>query len=226
MEILREYEEFCGVRVLTYCVMSNHFHVLVEVPKRPAVLPDAEELLQRLRKLSCTQFLGAFEQAIATYRKLKDVAGEQRLLERYYRRMWDVSWFLRLVKQRFSSWYNHRNQRKGTLWEERFKSVLVDGAGEALVAMAAYIDLNPVRAGMVKDPKDYRWSGYGEAVAGKKRARAGLRGVEANLFTARDLSPGYSDKGRPRRNRIIAVDLVVARLTARPSGNGEASSMS
>ena len=41
--------------------------------------------------------------------------------------------------------------------------------------MASYIDLNPVRAGIVKDPADYRWSGYGEAVAGKKAAREGLR---------------------------------------------------
>ena len=36
VEILREDEEFCGVRLRTYCVMSNHFHVLVEVPKRPS----------------------------------------------------------------------------------------------------------------------------------------------------------------------------------------------
>jgi hypothetical protein len=41
-------------------------------------------------------------------------------------------------------------------------------------AVAAYVDLNPVRAGQVTDPKDYRWSGYGEAVAGQQRARRGL----------------------------------------------------
>ena len=40
--------------------------------------------------------------------------------------------------------------------------------------MAAYIDLNPVRAGMVEDPADYRWSGYAEAMAGKARSRRGL----------------------------------------------------
>ena len=40
--------------------------------------------------------------------------------------------------------------------------------------ISAYIDLNPVRAGMVKDPKDYRWCGYGQAVAGVNRARVGL----------------------------------------------------
>ena len=65
---------------------------------------------------------------------------------------------------------------KGTLWEERFKSVLVED-GHAARTMAAYIDLNPVRAGMVDDPKDYRWCSYAEAVAGKKRAREGLQRV-------------------------------------------------
>jgi putative transposase len=43
--------------------------------------------------------------------------------------------------------------------------------------MAAYIDLNPVRAGLVADPKDYRWSGYGEAVAGRQTSRLGYQTV-------------------------------------------------
>jgi putative transposase len=59
--------------------------------------------------------------------------------------------------------------------------VVVEGAGQALGAMAAYIDLNPVRAGMVEDPKDYRWSGYGAAMAGKRRAKEGLRKVVGGL---------------------------------------------
>ena len=79
------------------------------------------------------------------------------------------------AKQRFSQWFNKRTNRKGTLWEERFRSVLVEGAGPALATIAAYIDLNPVRASMVTDPKDYRWSGYGEAVGGGRLAREGLR---------------------------------------------------
>jgi len=53
---------------------------------------------------------------------------------------------------------------------DRFKSVL----GEALRTMAAYIDLNPVRAGLVKDPKDYRWCGYAEVLGGTRRAQRGL----------------------------------------------------
>jgi len=59
---------------------------------------------------------------------------------------------------------------------------VVEGAGLALGAMAAYIDLNPVRAGLVKDPKDYRWSGYGEAAAGRRRAKEGIARVVKGLL--------------------------------------------
>ncbi|MCX6857777.1 MAG: chemotaxis protein CheW, partial [Verrucomicrobia bacterium] len=67
--------------------------------------------------------------------------------------------------------------RKGTLWMDRYKSVMVEGKGEPLHTMAAYIDLNPVRAGLVDDPKDYRWCGYAEAVSGIRKAQRGLSKV-------------------------------------------------
>ena len=80
--------------------------------------------------------------------------------------------------QRFTQWFNRAHSRSGTLWEDRFKSVIVED-GVAARTISAYIDLNPVRAGMVKDPGDYRWSSYGEAVGGGKKgngkkAREGL----------------------------------------------------
>ena len=81
---------------------------------------------------------------------------------------------MRELKQRFTQWFNKKAKRKGPLWNDRFKSVLLENDQTVLLTMAAYIDLNPVRAGLVNDPKDYRWSGYGEAVAGNKARRAGL----------------------------------------------------
>jgi hypothetical protein len=70
------------------------------------------------------------------------------------------------------------------LWEARFKSVLIEppvlieAAGSSgpcvLMTIANYIDLNPVRAKLVDDPKDYRWCGYAGAAADKKEARTGL----------------------------------------------------
>jgi putative transposase len=131
--------------------------------------------------MSGEHFVGMVEQQVAMYRAAQDPAGEAAFLERYYCRMWDVSEFMKGVKQCFTQWYNGRTGRKGTLWEERFKSVVVEGAGKALGAMAAYIDLNPVRAGIVEDPKDYRWSGYGAALAGRRRAQEGLGKVVAGL---------------------------------------------
>ena len=73
------------------------------------------------------------------------------------------------------------------VWEERFKSIMIqpDRAREgqwdnALLTMAAYIDLNAVRAGIVTDPKDYRYCGYGEACGGSRQAREGIGGIFAN----------------------------------------------
>jgi hypothetical protein len=64
------------------------------------------------------------------------------------------------IKQSFSWYYNKRHNRRGTLWGERFKSVIVEN-GETLVNCLAYIDLNPLRAGMVERPEDYRWNSLG-----------------------------------------------------------------
>jgi alkanesulfonate monooxygenase SsuD/methylene tetrahydromethanopterin reductase-like flavin-dependent oxidoreductase (luciferase family) len=88
----------------------------------------------------------------------------------------DVSEFMATFKHRAAVWYNKSHKRFGHLWAERFTSTIVEGGGHfALQMMAAYIDLNPVRAGMVRDPKDYRWSGYGEAATGNTRMVDGLR---------------------------------------------------
>lgn len=172
--LLRLYEAFCGVRVLTFCVMSNHFHLLLAVPQRPAILPTAEEVLAKLEPLTGVQEVEKYRQEVAGFRERGDVEGERAWLERFYRRMWSLSAYLKALKQRFTQWYNRRMGREGTLWEGRFKSVLVEGAGQVLAVMAAYIDLNPIRAGIVVDPKDYEASGYGEAMRGEERAVAGL----------------------------------------------------
>jgi hypothetical protein len=95
--------------------------------------------------------------------------------------MHDISEFFKALKQRFSQYYNRREDRKGPLWEERFKSLLIEHSEHALSVIAAYIDLNPVRAGIVKDPKDYRYCGYAEALGGSQTAQEGLREVIPSL---------------------------------------------
>ena len=173
---LRVLEAFCQVRVLTYCVMSNHFHVLVEVPERPSADPTDGELLDHLAILYRSQRLAEIRWELEHHRKQGNHEAAEALRQRFLRRMWDLSVFMRELKQGFSRWFNRCNERRGYLWEERFKSVLVED-GHATCVVAAYIDLNPVRAGIVATPGDYRWSGFGEAVAGNRKAREGLRQV-------------------------------------------------
>ena len=171
--------DFCGVEILTYCVMSNHFHVLVRVPELQHV--DDRELMRRYRVLYPKPTKYQAESVKVLANRLEENAEEAAAVrQRLLARMGDVSEYMKAVKQRFSVWFNRNHRRYGTLWADRFKSVLVEGRGSALQTMAAYIDLNPVRAGIVEDPKDYRFCGYAEAVSGEVIARSGLRRVWAD----------------------------------------------
>ena len=172
-KMIRQVADFCGVEVLTFCIMSNHFHVLLCVPDG-AMVSDAE-LMRRYKVLYPKPTKYQEASADIMLAQLKAGGEEAEVIRRkLLARMSDVSEFMKAVKQRFSVWYNRSNQRYGTLWAERFKSVLVEGQGNPLQTMAAYIDLNPVRAGLVEDPKDYRFCGYAEAVAGVVEAKKGL----------------------------------------------------
>ncbi len=172
--------EFSGIKVVTYCVMGNHFHLLAEVPHRGTWLqrfdgPDGEtKLFEHLRTLYSRAYLDLLRDELADLRTRGLIALADQRIAALKKRFCDLSLFVKEVKERFSRWFNKRRGRRGTLWMERFKSVLVEGSGEALRTMAAYIDLNPVRAGLVKDPKDYRWCGYAEALGGSRRAQRGL----------------------------------------------------
>ena len=171
--------KFSGVEVLTYAVMGNHFHLLAKVPERAKFLKRFEgeggeaKLLEHLSLLYSKAYIGGVMAELARVREAGREAEAEAILETFRRRFCDLSIFVKELKERFSRWFNKHHGRRGTLWMDRFKSVLVED-GEALRTMALYIDLNPVRAGLVEDPKDYRWTGYGEATGGSKRARRGL----------------------------------------------------
>ncbi len=176
--LMRRLERFCGVQVLTYCLMSNHFHLLVRVPDKGSA-PKLE--VAELRKLLPLIYKGRqLQEAVAELDRAtaSSASGSSswlsEILSRFDARRHSLSHFLKDLKQRFTRWHNRRQGRSGTLWEHRFKSLLVENGERALLTIAAYIDLNPVRAGIVDDPKDYQWSGYGEANGGHGPARIGL----------------------------------------------------
>jgi putative transposase len=190
--LMRRLEAFSGVRVLTYTLMSNHFHLLCEVP--PAQELSEAQLLERIQAGYGPARRQALDQELARLRQQPAGAEQiQRRLQPYRRRMFDLSVFIKELKGRFAQWYNRRHGRYGVLWADRFKSVLIEG-GEALAAVAAYIELNPVRAGLCADPKDYRYCGYAEALAkGSSLAREGISIVlgQSDAISWKEVSRQY-----------------------------------
>jgi putative transposase len=191
-QLLWRTADFCGVEVITFALMGNHFHILARVLEKVAADTKVtdQELLRRVERLDGPKkagFLTALHpdavRAVAIEQDghpLNPAADEtavrrwQKAREAYVVRMHDVSQFMKLFKERCSAWFNKEFTTFGTLWAERFKSLVVENRVEVIRAVALYIDLNPVRAGLVEDPKDYRWCGYAEAVAGHRGLRKQL----------------------------------------------------
>jgi REP element-mobilizing transposase RayT len=238
--LMRMYEKFSGCRVTSYCLMDNHFHLLLEVPPMPknglsdaglsnTGLTDAE-LLQRLSALYNEAFVATVAKELADARKLvKDGLADESIVvaqihERFTYRMHDLGEFMKGLLQRYTQWHNRIHERSGRLWEDRFKSVIVED-GVAARTMAAYIDLNPVRAGLVKDPAEYRWSSYGEAIGGGakgngKTARAGLvRAWGAHKGMLADAALWSGEISRAYRKMLMAHAVEKTSESIGPDGS-------
>jgi putative transposase len=161
LALVAEYKARFGIRVLSYCIMGTHPHLVVR----------------------CAQGQTAF------------------------------SAFWKVVNQRFARWYNLRRSRRGQVVMERLASPLIQDARHLLGTMR-YGDLNPVRAGLVRSPKDYRWSSYRHYALGEPD---GLIDEPAPEYLALGATPAQRRKAYARlfASRISAlfrlrrVDLVV-----------------
>ena len=171
---------FSGVELLSWAVMSNHFHLLVRVPQ-PREISDGE-LERRMRVLYGPAKFAAIADK---WEKWAAKDGEPRVeeeKERLKRRMHDLSQFCKTFKEEFSQDYNKRHDNTGTIWEGRFKSVILEGSSGVLSAVSAYIHMNPVRAGIAKTPESAKWTSFGAACAGNASGIEAMR-VLAGVVT-------------------------------------------
>lgn len=146
--------------------------------------------MTHLASVYSKKYLEQLKAGISRYREQRNQRAIDEFLGKFRKPFCDVSLFVKELKERFSRWLNKQLGRRGTLWMDRFKSVLVDGP-EALATIAASIDLNHVRAGMVDDPSEYEWCGYGEAGSGSRRTRRGIcksLGLPQDSWESRALS--------------------------------------
>jgi hypothetical protein len=197
-QLIRKISDFSGVTLVTYTVMDNHFHLLVEVPperevsnkeivRRYGVLYPRPTQAMPLTAEALGKLLDKAEGAPKRKRPTEEESEGKLVREDLVRRMHDVSWLMKTIKQRFASSFNASRERFGPVWGQRFKSVAVEGDPKILRTVAAYIDLNAVRAELVEDPKDYPFCGYAEALAGGKEALRGLEVLGCDLDGYRNI---------------------------------------
>ena len=142
VELIKRMANLFFTEIFGFCVMGNHFHLLVRM------IPEHQFTDEEVKK-RLAHFYGE--------KKAPVDEGQMPLMRQ---KLASLSEFMREIKVNFARFYNKRHGRRGYFWGDRFKSLIVQH-GETLINCLAYIDLNPMRAGIVEKPEDYRWSSLG-----------------------------------------------------------------
>ena len=146
-------EVFC-VDVCAYAVMSNHTHVVLRINKHKADTLSVKEVIRRWHRLYKgmllpRRYIDPVECDTLSEAEIETVT---RLADVYRKRLYDISWFMRLLNEYIARRANKEDDCTGHFWEGRFKSqALLDEA--SLMACMAYVDLNPIRASLAKTPE-------------------------------------------------------------------------
>ena len=164
LDALERAAEFSGVNVGAFALLDNHFHIVVQVPYPEGTVPEVE-VLRRYGVLMGGKAQERLEARLASLRKSGGPAAAEAELHRLRARMHDLSQFVKTFKEEFGRRFRKRRAYPGTLWEGRFKSTLI-GEAEYLSRCAAYVEMNPIRAGIVTRAADYAWNTVGAAKRG------------------------------------------------------------
>ena len=147
---IRELASVFTIDVAAYAVMSNHYHGVLRVDKARAQALDDEAVLRRWTQLFTGPLL--VQRYLSEARSQMgegECAKVKEFAELYRQRLHDLSWFMRVLNESIARQANAEDDCTGRFWEGRFKSqALLDE--QALLAAMAYVDLNPIRAGMAE----------------------------------------------------------------------------
>ena len=158
LDIMWRAAEFVGVTLLGWCVMTNHFHLLVYLP--PPIELGEDEILRRYEILKGKTAAANKRKELDKFRSegCEDVVNEW--FERQRKRMYDIGSFMKIVKQWFTEMYNVRYSHTGTLWEGEYLDKGVKRTTSEMAKRLAYIHLNPIRALLASRFDEYRWSSF------------------------------------------------------------------
>ena len=206
--------DFSGVELGTYVIMDNHVHLFVRVPEAREL--DDAEILRRISALNGENRAKTVRERWETWQESGQEIRYKADRTRFLRRMYDVSQFMKTLKELFTMWYNRTYRHVGTLWTDRFKSVLVEG-GDYAERVRAYIEGNPVRAEIVDNPPDYCWSGIGAAKRGDPVAQQG----QALLAGERVGKSCKEDERTDEKGPLVTDVPIVPNRRVIPFSNGK-----
>ena len=155
VDALRRSAEFSGVELLSYAIMSNHFHAVTRVDRTGGAVPEAE-LLRRFGVLKGKDAAQELGERWAHLRKAGDFERLEAEAAKLRRRMNDISEFMKTFKEMSNILFKKHVKYCGSIWSGRFKSTLIED-GEYLRTCMRYAYYNPIRAGIVTRAADYRW---------------------------------------------------------------------
>jgi REP element-mobilizing transposase RayT len=150
-----------AIDVAAYAVMSNHYHVVLHVDRSRARRWTKEEVVAHWTRLfSIPSAVERWSNGEATQAERE--AAEAKI-ETWRERLHDLSWFMRCCNEFLARRANAEDNCTGRFWEGRFKSqALLDEAG--LLTAMAYVDLNPIRAGIAATPEESEFTSIYERI--------------------------------------------------------------
>ncbi len=151
MHRLRYLADIFSIDLCAYAIMSNHYHLVLRVDRQRIARWSQAEVVTRWTQLFSTPPL------IQRWQEGRASAAErmiaEQLVERWRLRLIDISWYMRCLNEHLARRANAEDECAGRFWEGRFKSqALLDEVG--LLTAMAYVDLNPVRAGIAATPEE------------------------------------------------------------------------
>ena len=144
-QLFQQLTNYYLIEPISMTWLGNHYHTVLHVGTE---LPSKEAIAERHN-----EYYGNTRPRVGA----NDTGRCQELAEE----MLVISSMIGVIQQKFSVFYNRSHLRRGRLWADRFKSVILDGE-HALWSCVKYVELNPVRAGLSKDPADYRFCTWGQ----------------------------------------------------------------
>ncbi|HVJ62922.1 MAG TPA: transposase [Tahibacter sp.] len=172
-ERIHELADQFSIAIYAYVVMDNHIHLVVQTnPRQPATW-SAESVVRRWASVSRRRFQS--ESELDQWVELQRENSSR--VDEYRSRLGSLSWFMRLLNEPIARRANAEDHRKGRFWEGRFRcQALLDEA--AILSAMAYVDLNPVRAGIVKAPEAARHVSIRRRCQNSKRQRKSTNALQ------------------------------------------------